>query len=36
VHAYGAAHTYTVTLTVTNSLGQSATVSKTVPVAAAP
>src|SRR5262249_51790633 len=33
VHAYGAAHIYTVTLTVTNALGQSATVSKTVTVA---
>ncbi len=32
-HAYGAAHIYTVTLTVTNALGQSATVSKTVTVA---
>ena len=33
VHAYSSAHTYTVTLTVTNALGQSATVSKTVTVA---
>lgn len=33
VHSYGAARTYTVTLTVINSLGQTATTSKTVTVA---
>ena len=32
VHSYGQARTYTVTLTIRNSRGQSASVSKTVPV----
>jgi PKD repeat protein len=36
VHAYSLARTYTVTLTVVNALGQSATTSKTVPVIAGP
>src|SRR5207237_1137907 len=36
VHTYGQVHTYTVTMTVVNAQGQSATISKTVPVIAAP
>ena len=35
VHSYGSVHTFTVTLTVVNAQGQSATTSKTVPVTAA-